>query len=102
MIRQKKRLESEIQAEMIAKLETEGYYVIRLMSTNKNGIPDLLALKGGRGFFLEMKRRGKKPEELQCKRAKELKAVGFPAYWADSVGELKEFPSMTITEGLGF
>ena len=37
--------EQQIQSNRIKELEAEGYYVLKLMKTNKNGIPDILALK---------------------------------------------------------
>ena len=36
--------EQQIQTKRIKELEAEGYYVIKLIKTNKNGIPDLLAI----------------------------------------------------------
>ena len=36
--------EQQIQKKRIDELEAEGYYVIKLMKTNKNGIPDIIAL----------------------------------------------------------
>ena len=36
--------EQAIQSKLIKKLESEGYYVIKLIKTNKNGIPDLIAI----------------------------------------------------------
>jgi hypothetical protein len=36
--------EQQIQKRRIGQLEAEGYYVIKLMKTNKNGIPDLIAI----------------------------------------------------------
>ena len=36
--------EQQIQSKRIKELEAEGYYVIKLIKTNKNGIPDLLAI----------------------------------------------------------
>ena len=36
--------EQQIQAKRIKQLEAEGYYVIKLIKTNKNGIPDLVAI----------------------------------------------------------
>ena len=40
--------EQQIQSKKIKELEGQGYYVIKLMKTNKNGIPDLLSFKIGR------------------------------------------------------
>lgn len=70
-------LESKIQARIIKRLESEGYYVVKLILTNKNGIPDLLVLKDGKAFFVEVKRPGEKPRPLQEYRMQELTALGF-------------------------
>ncbi|MCI1648793.1 MAG: VRR-NUC domain-containing protein [Bacteroides sp.] len=70
-------LESKIQAGIIKRLETQGYYVVKLILTNKNGIPDLLLLKDGKASFVEVKRPGEKPRPLQEYRMNELKKLGF-------------------------
>jgi len=36
--------EQQIQKKRIDQLEKEGYFVIKLIKTNKNGIPDVLAI----------------------------------------------------------
>ena len=36
--------EQQIQSKRIKQLEAEGYYVLKLVKTNKNGIPDILAI----------------------------------------------------------
>jgi Holliday junction resolvase len=36
--------EQQIQSKLIKELEAQGYYVIKLIKTNKNGIPDILAI----------------------------------------------------------
>ena len=36
--------EQQIQDKRIKQLEGEGYFVIKLLVTNKNGIPDLIAI----------------------------------------------------------
>jgi Holliday junction resolvase len=71
------KLESEKQRKLIEKYESDGYYVIKLIQTNKNGIPDLILLKDGKCFFIEVKREGEKPKPLQEYRRKELEAKGF-------------------------
>ena len=65
-------LESKLQSKVIAKYELLGYYVIKLEKTNKNGIPDLLCIKNGECFFIEVKQKGKKPRPLQLYRIDEL------------------------------
>ena len=70
-------LESKIQARIIKRLEAEGYYVVKLILTNKPGIPDLLCLKNGKASFLEVKRPEEKPRLLQEYRMNELRNLGF-------------------------
>ena len=48
--------EQQIQTKRIKQLESEGYYVIKLIKTNKNGIPDLIAIpKDSNVLFSEIK-----------------------------------------------
>lgn len=70
--------EQQIQSNRIRELEAEGYYVLKLMKTNKNGIPDILALKPGADvLFSEVKRPKGKVSRLQEYRLKELEGYGF-------------------------
>lgn len=70
-------LESKIQARIIKRLEAQGYYVVKLILTNKPGIPDLLLLKDGKASFIEVKRPGEKLRVLQQYRMNELRGFGF-------------------------
>ena len=58
-------------------MENKGYYLIKLIKTNKNGIPDLLALKNNEIYFIEVKRKDGKLSKIQEYRIKELKKNGF-------------------------
>ena len=72
--------EQQVQAKKIKELEAEGYYVLKLIKTNKNGIPDLLALHPDRDIlFLEVKTRKGRVSKLQEYRIKELREHGFKA-----------------------
>lgn len=70
-------LESAIQRRIIKRYEDDGYLVVKLSLTNKNGFPDLMLLKGGKASFVEVKRPGQKPRPLQEYRFKELHDAGF-------------------------
>lgn len=77
-------LESKIQTKIIKKLEAEGFYVIKLIKTSKNGIADLLALKDGKSTFIEVKQPKGVVSELQKLRKKELEEKGFEyLIWTD-------------------
>lgn len=72
--------EQQIQTKKIKELEESGYYVIKLIKTNKNGIPDVLALHPDYGIeFYEIKTKKGKVSKLQEYRMKELKEYGFTA-----------------------
>lgn len=65
--------EGKVQARKIKELESQGYYVIKLMKTNKNGIPDLIAIpKGCDVQFVEVKTTKGKLSPLQEYRITEL------------------------------
>lgn len=83
--------ESQIQSKIIKQLEKEGYYVIKLISTNKAGISDLIALKDGKAIFIEVKTENGILSELQKLRRSELKKQGFDYYvWTDYQKEFNE------------
>jgi Holliday junction resolvase len=70
--------EQQIQSKKIKELESQGYYVIKLINTNKNGIPDLIAIpKNADVLFVEVKRPNGKLSKLQEFRLKELKEHGL-------------------------
>mgnify|MGYP003147478854 CR=1 FL=1 len=70
--------EQRIQAKRIKKFEEEGYYVIKLIKTNKNGIPDLIAIpKDSSVVFSEIKKPNGRVSALQQYRLKELNDHGI-------------------------
>ncbi len=69
--------EADYQRKIIKKLESEGFYVLKLISTNKNGIPDLIALKPHQVLFYEVKTPTGETSPLQDYRIKELRMKGF-------------------------
>ena len=75
--------ESTFQRKVIKRLESEGYYVLKLIKTNKNGICDILAIKSKGELcevkFIEVKGAKTPVSELQEFRIKELNSYGIPA-----------------------
>jgi len=70
--------EQQVQAKKIKELESRGYYVLKLIKTNKNGIPDLVALHPDKEvLFIEVKTKKGKVSKLQEYRLKELEEHGF-------------------------
>jgi Holliday junction resolvase len=77
-------LESQIQYKIIKRLEKEGWFVLKLIKTNKSGIMDLLAVKGDYCQFIEVKRPCGKLSELQKVRIKELREKNINVkVWSD-------------------
>ena len=69
--------EQQIQRKRIKQLEADGYYVLKLIKTNKNGIPDLLAIPPDCPvLFSEVKKPNGKLTKLQEYRLKELNKHG--------------------------
>jgi Holliday junction resolvase len=70
--------EQQIQAKKIKELEAQGYYVIKLINTNKNGIPDLIAIPPNSDvLFIEVKGPTGKVSKLQEFRHQELADKGI-------------------------
>jgi len=72
--------ESQLQSKKIKELEAQGYYVLKLIKTNKNGIPDLIAIPPNSDVeFFEVKAPNGKLSPLQEWRLKELTEHGIKA-----------------------
>lgn len=77
-------LEQKIQSKIIKKLELNGWYVVKLIKTSKNGIMDLMSLKDGKVMFIEVKQDNGVLSEIQKFRIKELTSLGFECkVWID-------------------
>ena len=76
--------EQKIQTKIINQLTKEGWLCVKLIKTNKNGIPDLMCLKDGITMFIEVKKPNGKLSELQKIRIKQLQDLGFNCkIWVD-------------------
>jgi Holliday junction resolvase len=72
--------EQLIQSKIIKQLEANGWYVLKLIKTNKNGIPDIVAFRNNEFQFIEVKTEKGVLSELQKYRIKELENLGFKVY----------------------
>jgi len=57
--------ESKIQSDIIKWLKSEGYYVIKVIRANENGVPDIIFCKDGKFCAIEVKAKGNKASGLQ-------------------------------------
>jgi Holliday junction resolvase len=76
--------EQQIQKKITTKLEQEGYFVLKIIKANKNGYPDLIAVKNNITTFIEVKRPRGVLSALQKVRIQELKDKGINVkVWCD-------------------
>lgn len=81
--------ESTIVAKIVSTLRGKGCFVTKLHGgpNQQAGLPDLLVVRDGRAFFLEVKRPGQSPTKLQEHTLAKLRDVGAVAVCVRSVEE---------------
>ena len=77
--------EQAIQSKISKHFESKGYLVVKLIKTNRNGIPDLMLLKDGSTRFIEVKKKGGIIAPLQKYRIEQLRKMGFEAVVMDGI-----------------
>lgn len=82
--------ESILQRKIIDDLEKLGWIVVKIKLCNLNGFPDLMAMKDGMVFFIEVKDEGEDAEPLQKERHKMLRAQKFYVFVVDTWGKYLE------------
>jgi len=91
MIHSKEISEQAIQKKIITQLEKRGYFVLKLIKCNKNGYPDLIAVKENETIFIEVKKPKGVLSELQKVRIKELRSKNINVkVWCDFEQEFQE------------
>jgi len=81
-------LEKDIQKKIIKALEKRGCWVVKTISSNKNGTPDIIACCDGRFYAVEVKQPGKKATKIQDFQLKKIQEAGGIAFVASSVEDL--------------
>lgn len=69
--------EAAYQSKLIKQYTADGWYVVKLIQTNKPGIPDLILLKPDAVRFVEVKGPNGRLSKVQEYRHEELRARGF-------------------------
>ena len=88
--------ESQLQTKIRKRLESSQWLVVKLIQTNRNGIPDLMCIKGGRVMFLEIKTPEGVVSELQQHMLDKLNACGCHARVIRSVEEIDVYCGKTF------
>ena len=84
--------EQKIQRKIIKYLESEGAYVVKVISASKSGVPDILTCYKGRFVGIEVKKPETKNnvsrlQEYNLKKIEEAKGLSLIAW---SVKQIKE------------
>ena len=90
--------ESKIQRSIVEVAVLFGYKPYRLNAGNRRnyhgaeeGTPDLLVVMDrGRSLWVEVKRPGERPTEIQAQRHRELRSLGHAVVVATSVDEFRK------------
>lgn len=82
-------LESELKKRCSKQLEQWGWMVIHIIQSNCNGIPDTLILRNQRAYFIEFKRPGQAPRELQKYRIRKLQEKGFKTFVVTTLKDIE-------------
>lgn len=78
----------DIEAPFVRYAKRNGCQALKLIILRKRGFPDRTVLcPGGCIFFVEFKRKGKKPNPLQKKVRAMLEELGFNYYVCDEPGQ---------------
>ena len=83
--------EQQIQSQVIKYLESIGCYVVKIISANKSGVPDICACLNGKWISIEMKKPGEKPDSLQLHHLQQIQKAGGLATWASSLTQVQDF-----------
>ncbi len=81
-------LESAIQRKIIVWLEKNGWFVLKIIASNKPGIMDLLILKEGDYIWIEVKQPKKKPTPLQEYQKRKIIEYGGKVICVTSLNEI--------------
>lgn len=94
-------LERDIENRVCAYAKRKGCWVRKFTSPNNRGVPDRLFIYKRRVFFIEFKRKGRKPTALQTKTIEEMKSHGAEVYVIDNVQAGKELIDAIVAETSG-
>jgi hypothetical protein len=84
-------LESEIKQRGTKLLESWNWEVVHIIQCNKNGYPDTIILRKSIAYFIEWKRPGQSPRDLQLYRHQKLKEQGFTTFVITDLKQLERF-----------
>jgi hypothetical protein len=86
-------LERDVEKKLVARVKALGGMCEKFTSPNKRSVPDrIVTLPGGRIIFVECKRPGAKPTELQLRDHVARRELGCDVRVVSTVEEANAFP----------
>jgi Holliday junction resolvase len=85
--------ERTIVAKVIAVAKSLGFWVTKIHGNafTLAGTPDVLAIRDGRAYWMEVKRPGEQPTKIQQHRMRELEAAGCRVTVVYSASDARHF-----------
>ena len=84
-----KELESVLQSDIIDFAEIRGWFVIKVTSPSRKGVPDVYCLRAGRHVWIEAKREGEEARLQQERVARMIRAQAGEVYCVDSIEQAR-------------
>ena len=85
-------LEKTIVAKVIAEAKRQGFRTMKNHGSSYSikGLPDILAIRDGRCYWMEVKRPGESPTKIQHHIMRQLRSFGCQVAVVTSVAEARE------------
>lgn len=84
--------EKKLESKLIRVVRAKNGACIKIQGIGNKGMPDRLCLlPGGKVWFVELKKPGKKPDNLQLVMHQVLRNMGFSVFVVSNEQELKQF-----------
>ena len=85
-------LEKKVESALVSRIENMGGLCLKFIPSFISGFPDRLCLlPGGRVYFVELKRPGKKPRKLQLYWHQKLRDLGLAVLVMDNINDIKNY-----------
>lgn len=88
--RVKNKLESTLEQQVRRFAERRGWLWMKFVSPGYAGVTDRIGIRRGRVIFLELKKEGEVPFELQLAVHEEMRSFGAEVFWCDTLEEAME------------
>lgn len=82
-------LEADIEAATIGWAERRGWFQRKYKGPGRRSHPDRLFIRHGTVLWIEFKRAGKEPTDLQWREIRKMLAHGALVFWVDNLDDAK-------------